>query len=144
MSRAKRAGIAFEDSSGNVFADLGLEDVDELFLRSRLGFHVYKLITDRKLKQRERRRCRGDGQHSRRIPQDRRYAGVRLTEISFPAAPIGLLTSPRWPGRIRDVSIGREPTGRAAMAPAHNRLGPGAASWPGVGAAAARSLGSRD
>jgi predicted XRE-type DNA-binding protein len=53
MSRAKRSDIAFEESSGNVFADLGLEDADELFTRSRLGFHVYKLLSDRKLKQRE-------------------------------------------------------------------------------------------
>jgi predicted XRE-type DNA-binding protein len=53
MSRARRAGIEYEESSGNVFADLGLEDADELFTRSRLGFHVYKILTDRKLKQRE-------------------------------------------------------------------------------------------
>src|SRR4029077_7162236 len=43
--------IEFEESSGNVFADLGLEDADELFTRSRLGFHVYKILTDRKLNQ---------------------------------------------------------------------------------------------
>ena len=32
-----------------MFADLGLEDADELFTRSRLGFHVYKTVTDRSL-----------------------------------------------------------------------------------------------
>jgi predicted XRE-type DNA-binding protein len=53
MSKAKRAGIEYEESSGNVFADLGLEDADELFTRSRLGFHVYKILADRKLKQRD-------------------------------------------------------------------------------------------
>ena len=53
MSKAKHAGIEYEESSGNVFADLGLEDADELFTRSRLGFHVYKILTDRQLKQRE-------------------------------------------------------------------------------------------
>jgi predicted XRE-type DNA-binding protein len=53
MSKNQRADIEFEESSGNVFADLGLEDADEPFTRSRLGFHVYKLLTDRKLKQRE-------------------------------------------------------------------------------------------
>lgn len=53
MSKNKHANIEFEESSGNVFADLGLEDADELFTRSRLGFHVYNLLTDRKLKQRE-------------------------------------------------------------------------------------------
>ena len=53
MSKAERAGIEYEEGSGNVFADLGLEDADELFTRSRLGFHVYKILADRKLKQRE-------------------------------------------------------------------------------------------
>ena len=53
MSKNKHTNIEFEESSGNVFADLGLEDADELFTRSRLGFHVYNLLTDRKLKQRE-------------------------------------------------------------------------------------------
>ena len=45
--------IEFEEGSGNVFADLGLEDADELFARAQLGFHVYKLIKSRKLIQRE-------------------------------------------------------------------------------------------
>jgi predicted XRE-type DNA-binding protein len=53
MSKARRAGIEYEEGSGNVFADLGLEDADELFTRSRLGFHVYRILADRKLKQRE-------------------------------------------------------------------------------------------
>src|SRR6266404_2457252 len=43
----------FEEGSGNVFADLGLDDADERFTRAKLGFHVYQLLTDRKLKQRE-------------------------------------------------------------------------------------------
>jgi predicted XRE-type DNA-binding protein len=53
MSNNISANIEFEESSGNVFADLGLDDADELFTRSRLGYHVYKILTDRKLKQRD-------------------------------------------------------------------------------------------
>jgi predicted XRE-type DNA-binding protein len=53
MSKAKRTDIEYEESSGNVFADLGLDDADELFTRSRLGFHVYTILADRKLKQRD-------------------------------------------------------------------------------------------
>jgi predicted XRE-type DNA-binding protein len=34
-------------------ADLGLADADERLARSKLGFHVYKLLADRKLTQRE-------------------------------------------------------------------------------------------
>jgi predicted XRE-type DNA-binding protein len=45
--------VEIEEGSGNVFADLGLDDADELFARAQLGFHVYKLLTDRKLKQRD-------------------------------------------------------------------------------------------
>lgn len=53
MRKSDRSGMEFEEGSGNVFADLGLDDADELFTRSRLGFHVYKILVDRKLKQRE-------------------------------------------------------------------------------------------
>jgi predicted XRE-type DNA-binding protein len=45
--------IAFEESSGNVFADLGLEDADELFTRAQIGFFVFKILEAKKLKQRE-------------------------------------------------------------------------------------------
>ena len=44
---------AFEKGSGNVFADLGLDDADERFTRAKLGIHVYQLLIGRKLKQRE-------------------------------------------------------------------------------------------
>jgi predicted XRE-type DNA-binding protein len=43
----------FEEGSGNVFADLGLKGADELFARAQIGFHVYKMLKDRKLKQKE-------------------------------------------------------------------------------------------
>src|SRR4051794_30803903 len=46
-------GIAHEQGSGNMFADLGLPDADERLARSKLGFHVHKLLADRKLTQRE-------------------------------------------------------------------------------------------
>ena len=52
-SKKKTALIEWEESSGNVFADLGLDDADELFTRAQIGFHVYTLLKQRKLKQRE-------------------------------------------------------------------------------------------
>jgi predicted XRE-type DNA-binding protein len=45
--------IAFEESTGNIFADLGLEDADELFTRAQIGFFVFKILEAKKLKQRE-------------------------------------------------------------------------------------------
>jgi predicted XRE-type DNA-binding protein len=56
MSRKRNngsRGIEHEEGSGNVFADLGLPDADERLARSQLGYHVYQLLTDRKLPQRE-------------------------------------------------------------------------------------------
>lgn len=53
MSDHGHTDIEYEEGSGNVFADLGLEDADELLTRAQLGFHVHKLLTARKLKQRE-------------------------------------------------------------------------------------------
>ncbi len=43
----------FEESSGNVFADLGLEDADELFTRGKIGIQVIRLLKKRHLKQDE-------------------------------------------------------------------------------------------
>jgi predicted XRE-type DNA-binding protein len=53
MNNNDQAAPEFEEGSGNVFADLGLADADELFVRAKLGFHVYKLLKDKELKQRE-------------------------------------------------------------------------------------------
>jgi predicted XRE-type DNA-binding protein len=43
----------FHEGSGNVFADLGLEDADELYSRAKIGFEVWKILKERKLKQKE-------------------------------------------------------------------------------------------
>jgi predicted XRE-type DNA-binding protein len=43
----------FEESSGNVFADLGLKDADELFMRGKIGIQVIRLLKQRNLKQHE-------------------------------------------------------------------------------------------
>jgi predicted XRE-type DNA-binding protein len=53
MSDSGQADMEYEEGSGNVFADLGLEDADELYARAQLGFHVHKLLWARNLKQRE-------------------------------------------------------------------------------------------
>ena len=43
----------FEESTGNVFADLGLDDAEELFTRGKIGIQVLRLLKQRKEKQRE-------------------------------------------------------------------------------------------
>src|SRR5438876_8677872 len=53
MMNDTRQAISCEESSGNVFTDLGLEDADELFLRAQIGFYVFQLLTNGNLKQRE-------------------------------------------------------------------------------------------
>ena len=54
--------IEFEESSGNIFADLGLEDADQLFMRSQIGFFIFKILEEKKLKQREIARVLGIAQ----------------------------------------------------------------------------------
>jgi predicted XRE-type DNA-binding protein len=49
----KRKSIRFEEGSGNVFADLGLKDSDQFLGRAQIGFHVFKILIDKKLKQQE-------------------------------------------------------------------------------------------
>ena len=53
MKTKRRKSIEFEEGSGNVFADLGLEDADQLLARAQIGFHVFKILEQQKLKQRE-------------------------------------------------------------------------------------------
>ena len=43
----------YEESSGNVFADLGLKYAEELFTRGKIGIQVLCLLQHRNLKQRE-------------------------------------------------------------------------------------------
>jgi predicted XRE-type DNA-binding protein len=51
MSRQKT--VDYEVGSGNVFADLELDDADELLTRAKLGHTVRMLLIKKKLKQRE-------------------------------------------------------------------------------------------
>jgi predicted XRE-type DNA-binding protein len=53
VSTRRRKSTKVEFGSGNVFADLGLKDADQLMARSRIGFHVFKILEEKKLKQRE-------------------------------------------------------------------------------------------
>jgi predicted XRE-type DNA-binding protein len=41
------------EGSGNVFADIGLENADELLVRALIGVEVLKILQARKLRQRE-------------------------------------------------------------------------------------------
>ena len=49
----KNRKITFEEGSGNVFADLGLDDSEELLTRAKLGYSVRMILEKKKLKQRE-------------------------------------------------------------------------------------------
>ena len=53
MKNNNQTESEFEESSGNVFEDLGLEDSGALFARAKLGFHVTEILKGRELKQRE-------------------------------------------------------------------------------------------
>jgi predicted XRE-type DNA-binding protein len=49
----KQTNIEFENSSGNIFRDLGLENAEELQARGMVGFHVVELLKRKDMKQRE-------------------------------------------------------------------------------------------
>jgi predicted XRE-type DNA-binding protein len=53
MKNDNEAESEFEEGSGNVYADLGLKDADELLARAKIGFHVQKILKGKKLAQRE-------------------------------------------------------------------------------------------
>ncbi len=53
MTTKRRRSTRVEVGSGNVFADLGLKDADQLMARSQIGFHVFNILEEQKLKQRE-------------------------------------------------------------------------------------------
>jgi predicted XRE-type DNA-binding protein len=48
----KQRNPEIEEGSENVYADLGLDGAQELFVRAQIGFHVFKILEARKLPQR--------------------------------------------------------------------------------------------
>jgi len=53
MSNDKHSKTEIEVGSGNVFADLGLDNADELYIRACLGVQVMKIIKERGYSQKE-------------------------------------------------------------------------------------------
>ncbi len=50
---SKKTPVEFEESSGNIFADLGLENADELYVRACLGVQVMKILREEGYSQKE-------------------------------------------------------------------------------------------
>lgn len=53
MANKQQTKIVAEVGSSNIFADLGLDDADELYTRARLGVQVMKILQDREISQKE-------------------------------------------------------------------------------------------
>lgn len=53
MMNEETTPVEFIASSGNVFADMGLEDAEELLTRAKLGVAVRRILESRHLKQQE-------------------------------------------------------------------------------------------
>jgi len=45
--------IEFEESSGNIFADLGLENAEEMQTKGLIGCHVVELLSQKSMTQKE-------------------------------------------------------------------------------------------
>ena len=48
-----KSEIEFERSSGNIFADLGFDNAEEMHTRGLIGCHVVELLKQKNMKQRE-------------------------------------------------------------------------------------------
>jgi predicted XRE-type DNA-binding protein len=53
VTTKRRTSTRVEVGSGNVFADLGLKNSDQFIARSQIGFHIFKILEEKKLKERE-------------------------------------------------------------------------------------------
>jgi predicted XRE-type DNA-binding protein len=53
VKKNRKKTIEFEEVRGHLFADLGLSDADELYVRAQIGFGVYRILKAKGLKQRE-------------------------------------------------------------------------------------------
>ncbi len=53
MKKKRQQPIEAQIGSGNVFTDLRLKDADQLLARTQIGFHVFKILEGKNLKQRE-------------------------------------------------------------------------------------------
>jgi predicted XRE-type DNA-binding protein len=53
MKSKKHSKIEFQTGTGNIFADLGLDDADELYIRACLGVQVMKILNERHYSQKD-------------------------------------------------------------------------------------------
>ena len=53
MNMKRRRPIEFEEGTENVFAVLGVKAADRVLARAQIGFHVFKILQGKNLKQRE-------------------------------------------------------------------------------------------
>jgi predicted XRE-type DNA-binding protein len=59
MKTRKPTHIEFEVGSDNVFADLGLNEADDLYTRAALGVQILKILKERSLSQKDAAECLG-------------------------------------------------------------------------------------
>jgi predicted XRE-type DNA-binding protein len=53
MNKKEIQNISYTVGSGNVYADLGLDNAEELQARSLIGFYILEILKDKNLKQKE-------------------------------------------------------------------------------------------
>ena len=100
-----------EEGSGNVFADLGLDDSDELFARAKIGFHVHAILKEKNLAQREIASLLGIKQpevshlmngHFSRFTTDKLLDFLKRLDRK-----VTIRISPHWPGEpYQEVRFG--------------------------------------
>jgi predicted XRE-type DNA-binding protein len=78
MSKQK---IEYEESSGNVFADLGLTNPEERLAKSRLASMIYDIIEERELTQVEAAKILGISQPKVSALRNGRLAGFSIERL---------------------------------------------------------------
>ena len=73
--------LEFEKSSGNVFADLGLDHADDRAAKAKLAYCINRIITSKRLSQREAARLLGIDQPKVSALKRGRLSGFSLERL---------------------------------------------------------------
>ena len=74
--------VTFTRSTGNVFADLGQENADELQVEALLTIEIYRIIKQRKLSQRQAAKLLGLAPADVNALMNMRYTGFSIRRLA--------------------------------------------------------------
>jgi predicted XRE-type DNA-binding protein len=132
--RKTSSAVRTTESSGNVFADLGLANPEQALMKARLTLQIYRIIQDRNLTQTQAAKVLGVKQpHVSLLMRNRAgsFSVGRLTRISHQEFPTGEAGEGKRPiaGGIGAWTVLRD--GQQSVS-ANHRTSPGLVSMVGL------------